>query len=944
MKQKNRRQSQYQKATKAALLQSFAITAIYAVFGFLWILISEAIVNRNIGEPVAIYYISIVKGLIFVVLTCLLIFTLVFRILRKNLFVGEDLLKSEVALNEAQNLAHVGSFEYDFETGNLSCSDECLNLLGIEKGCFDGSVAQAAGKVHREDIENAFLNCDASIEENKSKEFLCRILHSDGERIISVFVMPAEESESRPRHLLGTLQDITERKHAEDAAKESENIYRAFVNSSYDLVYLKDNDYRYLTVNQKMANYYGISESDAIGKTTVEILDNELSALWQQRDVQVIETGEAQMIEETIGERTYETIIFPVQLANGKNGVGGISRDITMRHQAEVSIKQERDRAQTYLDIAAIIFVALDLEGNVTMINRAGCEIIGLDRDSIVGENWIERFVPESCKDETRKIMKTAGTGNLSEFTSHENLILTQGGNERTVEWKNVLLHDGRGNTTGVLAAGSDISDLKATMDALRESERSKSVLLANLQGMAYSCKYDPKWTMQFVSQGCYELTGYQPDDLIGNKTLSFDDLILEKYRTMIWEETKRAIDEKRSCRYEYEIETASRKRKWVLDINQAVYGGDGEVAALEGIIIDITESKKQFLQIQYLSDHDRLTGLYNRQYYETERSRLDTKEYYPLTILLADINGLKLINDAFGYHMGDKIIRKTAGLLFKCCEGEEMLAKVGGDEFAILLPWTDFAAAYQKMTAIRESFEEYNRTLEDRMKVINVSIGYSTKEDETTDISEVEKAAEENLSRRKLFDRKSHHNAILASIMTTLYERSFETEEHAQRLAWLCKKVGMEMGLAHDDLDKLQLFSMLHDIGKVGVSDRILKKQGKLNEEEWGEMHKHPEIGYRIAMTSPDFAAVAEYILAHHERWDGNGYPNGLSGERIPLLARILAIADAYDAMTQDRIYHEAIDKQDALDEIRRNAGTQFDPNISEVFLRVMERDDEKV
>jgi HD-GYP domain-containing protein (c-di-GMP phosphodiesterase class II) len=172
---------------------------------------------------------------------------------------------------------------------------------------------------------------------------------------------------------------------------------------------------------------------------------------------------------------------------------------------------------------------------------------------------------------------------------------------------------------------------------------------------------------------------------------------------------------------------------------------------------------------------------------------------------------------------------------------------------------------------------------------------------------------------------------------MTTLFERSFETEEHAQRIAQLCKVIGVNMGLSHDDIDKLHLFSMLHDVGKVGVSDRILKKPDKLNEEEWREMQKHPEIGYRIAMTSPDFAPVAEYILAHHERWDGTGYPNGLAGEKIPLLSRILAVADAYDAMTQDRIYHRAMARQDALDEIQKYAGTQFDPNIVDVFLRVM-------
>ena len=154
-----------------------------------------------------------------------------------------------------------------------------------------------------------------------------------------------------------------------------------------------------------------------------------------------------------------------------------------------------------------------------------------------------------------------------------------------------------------------------------------------------------------------------------------------------------------------------------------------------------------------------------------------------------------------------------------------------------------------------------------------------------------------------------------------------------------LCTLTGESMGLAHEEIDKLHLFCMLHDIGKIGISDQILKKPGKLTDEEWEEMKKHPEIGYRIAMSSPDFANVAEFILSHHERWDGKGYPRGLKGESIPIHSRILAVVDAYDAMTQDRVYHKAISHQEAIDEIIRCSGTQFDPLVVKMFVREMQK-----
>ena len=194
-------------------------------------------------------------------------------------------------------------------------------------------------------------------------------------------------------------------------------------------------------------------------------------------------------------------------------------------------------------------------------------------------------------------------------------------------------------------------------------------------------------------------------------------------------------------------------------------------------------------------------------------------------------------------------------------------------------------------------------------------------------------------MARRKLFDQKSHHNAVLSSIMATLFERSFETEEHAERIGNFCANIGERLHLSHDDIDRLKLFAYLHDIGKIGISDQILNKPGPLSEEEMIIMRSHPEIGYRIAMASPDFAPIAELILTHHERWDGSGYPNHIAGEKIPLLSRILAVADAYDAMTEDRIYRKALSHETAIEEIRKNAGTQFDPQIACVFLEILEQ-----
>ena len=174
----------------------------------------------------------------------------------------------------------------------------------------------------------------------------------------------------------------------------------------------------------------------------------------------------------------------------------------------------------------------------------------------------------------------------------------------------------------------------------------------------------------------------------------------------------------------------------------------------------------------------------------------------------------------------------------------------------------------------------------------------------------------------------------MIASIRASLIEKNGETEEHCQRLIEMSKKIGEILNVTQKQLDELELLATLHDIGKIGIDDGILNKPGALTDEEWYEMKKHPEIGHRIAMSSPELAPIAEYILCHHERWDGNGYPQKLSGEEIPLLSRIISVADAYDAMTSDRPYRKRMEKKEAVMEIKRNMGTQFDPKIAEIFI----------
>lgn len=473
----------------------------------------------------------------------------------------------------------------------------------------------------------------------------------------------------------------------------------------------------------------------------------------------------------------------------------------------------------------------------------------------------------------------------------------------------------------------------------LLSNERSRAVFFDSLPGMAYRCRFDRTWTMEFVSGGCYELTGYKAEDIINNRLVSYNDIIAEQYRESLWNKWIHALNQKEQFKQEYEIVTAEGERKWVLEVAQGVFERNGNVEALEGIIIDITETKQSQIQIDYINNHDMMTGLYNRKYYEKAKRVLDKEQYYPLSIIVGDINGVRFLNDAYGHSEGDAVILATAGIIRRRCGEKSIIARTGGGEFSVLLPNTGIEELQLTVSRIELDCKLHGSSVTGSIRTINLTMGCATKNTKDVSIEDVEKEAHSSMLKRKLLAGSSYHSSVVSSVMATLVERSQETEEHAQRLSSISRKIGEVLGLNQKDIDELQLFAMLHDIGKVGIDSNILNKPGSLDEDEMNIMKRHPEIGYRIAASTGELKPIAEYILTHHERWDGKGYPGGISKESIPLLSRILAVADAYDAMTEDRVYRKKMSKEQAVKQIAKNSGTQFDPEVVAAFLKIVDQ-----
>lgn len=344
----------------------------------------------------------------------------------------------------------------------------------------------------------------------------------------------------------------------------------------------------------------------------------------------------------------------------------------------------------------------------------------------------------------------------------------------------------------------------------------------------------------------------------------------------------------------------------------------------------DMTEKYEYELKIKHEYYHDNMTGLYNRQYVYDNLKEIENIANLPISYILADINGLRSINESFGYLVGDEIIKIISKTITKNC-GKGTAARWSGDDFLIILPKSDEVEA-QKFV------QDFKKVLYDRLPVelkdVSICTGSFTKHTDYISFDEALIQADKYLLKNKATNSRSIQNSPINMILQTLHLKNEREERHSQRVSNICEKIGEAMNFSMEEVNKLKIIGLIHDIGKIGIDEKILNKEGKLTALEMVSIKQHPEIGFRILSANKNTTELAFYVLSHHEHLDGSGYPNGIKGKDIPFYSRILSIADAFDAMTRPRTYCDVKTKGEAIEELVRCSGTQFDGEIVEIFI----------
>lgn len=480
-------------------------------------------------------------------------------------------------------------------------------------------------------------------------------------------------------------------------------------------------------------------------------------------------------------------------------------------------------------------------------------------------------------------------------------------------------------NSSQYMITLRNISVRRQAQDALKESESFYRTIFETTGAASVIFTLDT--AIVDANRQFSQLSGYTNDELLQGMRL--EEFFLPEDLTLIGEfgrRIKTQAGQEGSEYHEARFIDRQGQIKHCIVYASVVPGTDKGVASL----VDITSRREYEEKIIYYSFYDSLTGLYNRRFFEEELKRLDTMRNYPLTMILGDVNGMKLHNDTFGHQAGDKLLIKMAETIKKGCREDEIVARVGGDEFAIILCNTGSREAEQFVKRLQSLIgaEEINGIQ------LSISFGWACKNKVADSLDEVYKQAENMMYKHKLYSYPNIRTDNLYSILEMLYDKFPGEKEQSEKVAGLAEMMGKAQGFTPQQLEDIRTVSLLHNIGKVTLSGIDLFKPESLDEIEWIELKRHPETGYRILSSNRKMGRLAEYILTHHENWDGSGYPGGLKGEEIPLPARIVRIADAYTAMINPRSYRDALTSVEAVSELKNNAGIQFDPQQVELFL----------
>lgn len=796
--------------------------------------------------------------------------------------------------------------------------------------------------IYEDDLKEATDNFFKHLQNPKYQyDQIVRYKHKDGSTVwIRCRGIAIRDNKGKAIRMLGAHTNITDIKQQEKIKMESEEKYRLLYETMTQGVVYQNSEGYITSANPSAEKILGLSLSQMQGKTSMDprwkMIDEDGSLIHGENHPAMIALRTGKTVGPVIrgvyhpeGNRyVWLSIVASPLFSNGDekpNQVYATFDDITEKRNADAEVAYQKNLLQYIIGHGNQGIAVHDKNLKYVYVSDKYCEMYHVDKD-IIGRHHYEVFpdLPQKWRDVHQRTLK----GEI--LRGDRDIFNRADGSVEYTRWLSQPWYDQDGEIAGIIIYTEIINELVNTEVQLQKTVDQLQRVMDNLTiGIAVN-SVDPEVEFEYMNDNFPIFYGTTRERLM--KAGSFWDEVYEdeNFREEIKHRVLEGLASDNPKLKRWENVPITKNGKVVRYITaQGVNVPNSPL--IISMVMDVTEQKQKEEDIIYTSNHDFLTKLPNRKFFEEKLGELDQKQFYPLLVAMIDFDGLKLINDAYGHNAGDEALKKVSEILSSCLREDDFLARVGGDEFIVLCPNTT-----------PHEFNDFHITLLKRLQLVSVedmkislSIGHEVKQYPFTNINEVLKNAENNMYSNKILHGQSARNETIMTLFETLNEKYVEEKIHSDRVSQYCRKMGEKLMLSVDQIKELEFAGLMHDIGKITIPDNILDKPGKLTEDEWIIMKKHTINGYNILRSADKYSRLAEYALTHHERWDGSGYPNGLKGEEIPLFSRVISITDAYEAMTADRPYRKAVESKVAIEELYRCAGSQFDKILVDIFVK---------
>ena len=838
-------------------------------------------------------------------------------------------------------------FYKDLDGIYRGCNTNFANLLGLPKEKILGSTDN---DLYPDDIAEFFQTRDKMIQNDlKSRRNEEWVTGNDGSRsYIETMKTPYWGPDHELMGFLGISRDITERKLTEEKLAENEKWLNMYFSQSMDAKFFmmleepviwndtidreKNLDYIFdhmhmTKVNPAMLNQYRTSEGKLMKMTPRDIHSYD-SQYGKGPWLRFLDKGNIHVITE---DKRFDGTIMWIDADYSClydeggliSGIFGTQRDITKEMEIEQEMKLRERYLRTVIETTQDGFLVLDSERFIIDVNESYCRMSGYSKEEILKLNIRDVNAIQTPAEAEIRYRKIAEEGPEIYETKHRR----KEGSVFDVEISATSLGP---NDPTLVCFCRDITERKQLESYfLIEKEQFQNTLQSAADGVIST---DRKGRVIIMNQIAEELTGWKFSDAVGRPLEEVLHIIDEATGLENPNQAILAMAGGKTIEVSNNMKliTKSGETFFIESSAAPIKSGQEEITGAVVVFKDITRRREEMKNIEFLSFHDALTGLYNRRYLEDTFKRFERETDLPVAIMVIDVNGLKLTNDAFGHMKGDNLIKIVARICKEVSRSEDIVCRSGGDEFVLVLPNSDSAQA----KALKERIITKAAKTESDSMVVSLAAGYAVKSSMEQDIMEIYAEADCSMYKNKLQYGKIMRKKTIETLMKKLNGKYEESESHNSKVADYAEAIARAKRMRKADVEDIRTAGLLHDIGKVMISDEILMKVDKLTERETKEVRQHPEIGYQILKEVDDYAHLAEVVLCHHEWWDGTGYPRGMKMMGIPLGSRIISVADAFETMTGGRAYLVPKSRDEAVEELRRCAGTQFDPEIVSVFI----------